>query len=890
MASAEESGQQLEQVLSIFEAAAERPVAERSTFVAEASAGDSEVRRAVEELLAAEARETSFLDRRALHPADAGEPPGADVSVKKLSTRTVGPYRLLRQIGQGGMGTVYLAVRDDKAFNRRVVIKVARQGLGSEDLQRRLEIERQILASLDHPNIAKIYDGGTTEEGLPYLVMEYIAGVRIDTFCDRNRLTVDDRVELLLKVCAAVQSAHQNLVVHRDLKPSNILVTADGEPKLLDFGIAKLLNPELVASSVEPTEAWNRRLTPHYASPEQVRGEMITTASDVYSLGVLLYQLLTGLLPFRFTGRSPSEIERVLAEQEPEWPSQAVEDRASSTRSRDDATTEGAAKSRSATPSELARRLGGDLDAIVLKSLRGAARERYATVGQLAADLENHRDGLPVAARRGNWRYRTSKFVRRNRRAVTVALLFVTLLIAFAGSMAIMLQRVAVQRDQVIVERNLARQERDRAEEERRKKQLFLEWVLDLFHKSDPYVSDEDHAQTTVRQVLDRGALTLARQANGNPELHAELLQAIGVIYHNLGLFDLAEEQIEKARNIRLALFGEEHVDVARAESALARVLQHHQDGDLEAADALSVQATEKLARLVGRSHPDFLRALNTRVSVLCFRNDYRTAVPLAREAVALSRAVAVGDADLATSLNNLATAQLAVGDYAAAADRYSQALELRRSLYGPGSAWLVSPLINLGIARRQLEQLDAAAAAYREALEIQRQTLGEDHPTIFSTLFNLARLLQAGEHYPEALDFYDQALQIRRQVVAADHPTVLLVDIRREEIRIELGESASAVVRLRALLDRRRRSADSASDSTIALAENLLGHALARSGEDEEAARLLERSYLRLLENGRHRRQREALGRLEQFLDERGLEARAEAFRAMLEAPGVSR
>ncbi|MEM7352903.1 MAG: serine/threonine-protein kinase [Acidobacteriota bacterium] len=884
MPRSEDSGQRLERILRIFEQAAERPAAERQAFLAEACAGDAEALRAVEEMLEADARDATFLDRPALQRAD-GESPTATLEAPEVSRgRRIGAYRLLRRIGQGGMGSVYLAVRDDKAFQRRVVVKLVRHGMESEDLNRRLEIERQILASLDHPNIARIYDGGTTVEGLPYFVMEYIEGERIDTYCDRNRLGVDERLALFLKICSAVQSAHQNLVIHRDLKPSNILVAADGEPKLLDFGIAKLLNPELVASSIEPTETWNRMLTPHYASPEQVRGEMVTTASDVYSLGVLLYQLLTGLLPFKFTSRSPREIERVFAEQEPAWPSLVADGRRTGTReATEDGTTEDAAQQRSATPRELARRLGGDLDAIVLKALREAPRRRYATVGQLAEDLQRHRDGRPVAARRPNWRYRAAKFAQRNRRAVAVALLFLGLMVAFSGGMAMMLQRVAKERDRVVVERNLARQERDRAEEEKRKKQLFLDWVLDLFHKSDPYVSDEEHSQITVRQALDRGSASLEHQAHEDPELHAELLQAIGVIYYNLGLFDQAEEQVEKARKIRQALYGDEHADVARAEAVLASVLKYREDGDLEAAAALSAEATDKLARLVGRSHVDFLEALNTRVSVLCFRREYQTAVPLAREALALSRRLGASDSKLAVALNNLSTAQLAVGDYEGALEHYTQTVELRRSLYGSGSPWLVKPLINLGIARRQLGQLEAAAEAYGDALEIQQRTLGETHVSLFPSLFNLARLLQADGRYPQALARYDEALEVLRQAVEPDHPNLLLLEIRRQEIRIELGEVAQANATLRGLLDRWRAVLGSESNTTIALGENILGHGLGRAGADDEALRLLEGSYAKLLANGRHRRQREALDRLAQFLDQRGESERAAEFRAML-------
>jgi len=886
MSKGDSSGERLQEILRIFEEAAQEPQAERAAFVARACGDDTEARKAVEEMLDADARNTSFLDEPVIKHEEESDGSGAKASRSELHGRTIGPYRLLQRIGQGGMGAVYLAVRDDKAFTRRVVIKLVRAGMESEDLNRRLEIERQILAGLDHPNIARIYDGGTTEEGLPYFVMEYIDGERIDTYCDRNRLSVHERIGLFMKICSAVQSAHQNLVVHRDLKPSNIMVTAEGEPKLLDFGIAKLLNPEMIGSQVEPTVTWNRMLTPHYASPEQMRGQMITTASDVYSLGVLLYQLLTGLLPFRFADRSPREIERIFAEQEPERPSLVADGRRSGTRvGSEDGTTEDAAHQRSSTPRELARQLGGDLDSILLKTLREAPRQRYASVSHLAEDLQRHLDGLPVRARQGNWSYKAGKFVRRNRRAVTLAALFVGFVLAVSAVMAVMLKRVAYQRDQVTVERNLAREERDRAELERRKKEVFLEWILELFRNSDPRVSDEDHARVTVRQVLDRSAGTIAQEGSENPDLQAELLMAIGVIYGNLGLYAPATEQIDKALKIRQALFGDKNVDVARTEGALAMILREQGKGELERAVELAAGATGKLAGLVGRSHPEYLAALNAHVSALCYSSDYRTAEPLAQEAVILSRKLGTSDRQLAFAINNLSTAKLALGEYSAAADLYSQSLELRRSLYGSTSVWLVGPLRNLGIARRQLGQLEAASAAYREALSIQEQVLGEDHLDLFPTYFNLARLEQARGRFDEAVSLFDRSAEIRRQIGRENDSNLLLINLRQEEVRIERGEARDAERRLRVLLAHWGKLRAAADDPLLATGESLLGLAMSRGGAGDEAEKLLVGSFEKLLVRGRHRHQREALERLGQHLEKHGRNSEIGEYRVRLEA-----
>jgi non-specific serine/threonine protein kinase/serine/threonine-protein kinase len=342
--------------------------------------------------------------------------------------RRIGPYRLVRELGQGGMGAVFLAVRDDDVFHKRVALKLLKRGMDTDAIVRRFRTERQILAGLDHPNIARLLDGGTTDDGLPYLVMEFVEGAPLVEYANARGLDVAARLELFLPVCAAVQHAHQNLVIHRDLKPANVLVTAEGVPKLLDFGIAKLLNPEMAGQTLAPTAPGLQLMTPEYASPEQVRGETVTTTSDVYSLGVLLYEFLTGRLPYRLTSRAVSEIVRVVCEEEPVRPSEAVTrpvdvppaDARPSGGRPSDARPSGRSRSTGLPDSQrLQRRLEGDLDNIVLKALSKEPARRYASVDQFAEDLRRHLAGLPVLARQDTFGYRASKFVRRHRGAVT---------------------------------------------------------------------------------------------------------------------------------------------------------------------------------------------------------------------------------------------------------------------------------------------------------------------------------------------------------------------------------------------------------------------------------------------------------------------------------------
>ena len=339
----------------------------------------------------------------------------ADPSAPNLPGTVIGAYRLIREIGSGGMGTVSLAVRDDDAFQKRVAIKVLRRGMDTDSIVRRFRHERQILASLQHPYIAGLLDGGTTADGLPYFAMEYVQGQNIADFCEVRKLDTTAKLELFRKVCAAIQYAHQNLVIHRDIKPANVLVTSDGTPKLLDFGIAKLLNPEVGAHTLAPTAAGLQMMTPDYASPEQVRGEMVTTATDVYSLGVLLYELLTSRRPYQLTSRSLADVANVICNAEPERPSTAV--------------TQGGAGA-SPNTDRLRRRLAGDLDNIVLKALSKEQDRRYASADQFSEDIRRHLAGLPVIARKDTVRYRAAKFVRRNKTVVAAGIATLVVLVA----------------------------------------------------------------------------------------------------------------------------------------------------------------------------------------------------------------------------------------------------------------------------------------------------------------------------------------------------------------------------------------------------------------------------------------------------------------------------
>jgi len=433
-------------VKPIFFEAVERPPSERANFVRARCKGDEQLLAEIDSLLAAHDQAVGFIESP---PDDTRSMP--DVAPGKLVGRRIGQYEVVRQIGSGGMGTVYLASRADEQFRRLVAVKIIRSDFDNQSIIRRFRNERQILASLDHPNISRLLDGGTTEDGSPYFVMEFIEGKPITHYCDARRLTTSERLRLFREICSAVHYSHQNLIVHRDLKPSNILVTEEGTVKLLDFGIAKLIVPS--AKFTDASTVTTRVMTPVYASPEQVRGETITTSSDIYSLGVLLYELLCGHRPYRVDTISPLEVIRAVCEQEPEKPSTAVW-RSEITIASDGeltVTPEAVSRARDSQPERLRRELRGDLDTIVLKAMRKEPARRYASVEQFSEDIRRYLEGLPVIARKDTIPYRAAKFVRRKKAGVTAITIIVILSIVCAmllrrgtGDVSVKVKSVAV--------------------------------------------------------------------------------------------------------------------------------------------------------------------------------------------------------------------------------------------------------------------------------------------------------------------------------------------------------------------------------------------------------------------------------------------------------------
>jgi len=716
----------------------ERVPAERAETLDRLCGTDHALREEVEALLGQEGLATN--DLRPTHPASLrvrkGTGEGGLAEARTEDTRQanqmIGPYRIEHELGRGGMGAVYLAVRADDAYRKRVAIKLMRGSVPSEESLARFRSERHILAALTHPNVAALLDGGSTEAGEPYVVMEYVEGRAIDEYCSAEGLSVEARLRLFRDVCSAVQCAHGFLVVHRDIKPGNILVTEEGTPKLLDFGIAKLLDPGLVPYTLAETGTSMRLLTLAYASPEQIRGEAVTTATDVYSLGVLLYELLTGEGPYKVSSDAPRALERAVLEQEPERPSATA-----------------------ASPAEggRRRRLSRDLDTIVLKALRKEPAERYASVEQLSEDVRRHLDGLPIRARPDTWRYRAGKFAGRHRIGVAVATLFVLLLSAFAGAMFVQARRIA--------------SERDAAERQRARAEQVSAFLVDIFKASDPAAARGE--TITARELLDRGADRVASELESEPEIRAQLEDAIGQVYTSLGLYPEAELLLSRALETQRSLHADQSREVADALFRLGQL--HRVQGDLEKSERLFRQALEIRRQVLGESHAAVAETLSDLGSLLR-RTDLDAAEAAHRQALAIRRGLFPPDhPDVSDSINNLALVLDNQGRYAEAEPLFRELVELDRKNFGEDHPYFATTLNNLGMLLNAMGKYEEAEAMVTRSLEIRRRILGPDHPEVGTNLNNLGLTAEARGDYAECVRRVREAIALHETVLGPAHP-----------------------------------------------------------------------------------------------------------------------
>ena len=763
----------------ILDEALDMEIAERDAFVREACGDDTDLRDNVLKMLEASAESDDFLEgspradlENALaHMASVVGDKESDEDDEDL--QRAGPYRLIRKLGRGGMGQVYLAVRDDEAFKRYVAVKVIRRGMDTEDILKRFRVERQILAALTHPGIARLLDGGATDEGVSYFVMEYVDGDSITKYCDDNRLSLEARLELFCKVCAAVHFAHQNLIVHRDLKPANILVTTDGQVKLLDFGIAKFLNPDLAGYTLPMTRTEVRVMTPEYASPEQVRGNSVTTASDVYQLGILLYELLTGHRPFSFETVKRGEIEKIILEKAPERPSTMITVVEEVPKGKEKLTPESVSLNRRTPLERLRKQLSGDLDHIILMALRKETDRRYQSADQLLKDIQNYQTGRPVSAQPDTFTYRTNKFIRRNKIVVAGALaMFAVLFVATIVSIGFAVE---------------ATEQRDRFEAEAQKLAGVVGFVIDLFESANP--EQAQGRDLTVREMVDVGAASVMRDLQAQPEVQSEMMRVLSLVYAELGEADAGMNLIEPALQIQIDLSdGADSASLARALYAMA-VLKDDV-GETDESIGLHREALAMRRRMFGEVNLDVAQSLNDLgVSMYSgYRNLKSDTIQTVWEQSLAIRLTLLGDShrDVAESLANLGAVY---GDlyyestfendkyFQEAENFFRRALEMMRGERGENHPIYVSSLHNYGTLLMDKGALQEAALRFEEAVEKKTYIYGPRHWKTANSINwegrvreQQGRMDEAEALYRESLDIHKESLGPENWFVGADY------------------------------------------------------------------------------------------------------------------------
>ena len=808
-------------VESLFTDALGVPMGLRRGWLDAACGGDRDLRRDVGALLDANDANGMLDDVMGrLHGASDGNERFLEAGQRD------GPYRVVRELGRGGMGAVYLAVREEGDFRQRVAVELVRTELDSDELRRRFLKERRILARLEHPGIARLVDGGLTDTGVPFFAMEYIEGTEVREYCNAHRLSVTQRIELVCATCDAVQYAHQNLVVHRDLKPGNILVTGRGAVKLLDFGVAKLLAED--ASASEVATRTGRWITPEYASPEQVRGDAVTTASDVYALGVLLYELLTGHRPYGKETGDPIELGRLICEEDPRRPSTAVSrtmDRATPDSTTISVTPSEVSRARNTSPERLRRALSGDLDTIVLKALEKYPDRRYATVGRLAEDLRRHITGQPVRARPQTVRYRVAKFTRRHKVGVGATALLTLALLTGATTTLWQAREAAAQAA-------LAEEERDRARREADKAARVTALMVDMFRLSDP--SEALGETVTARQVLELGAVRIETELGAEPEIQAQMYDEIGRVYHNLGLYPDAERFYDRSHHTKVGVYGQGSVEVAGTLYLLGALNQdwgRYEDAEANYRNALAIQR-ERLEP----DAPELAATLHDLGWLLSTLNRAVEAEEALEESLAIRRkALDPTDPELASTLYALATAQHEQGDFAASTDLFRESVEIYRQVPGGPHPLAATALFNLATVLQFQGQLAEAEPLIREALDMRRMLFEAGHPEISESVYQLAALLNDWSRYEEAAPLFEEAIDAWGNNPGPDHPFLATARLGRGANLRALGAYGQGIQLLVEVVAGQRRALGE-DHPTVAFALLHLGGALYDAGRLGEA------------------------------------------------------
>ncbi len=806
--------------------ALELPTAERAAWLASVGGRDAALADDLRAMLAEQdlVQESGFLEGAVLAPGLAQAQP--------LAGQVLGAYRLVSLIGQGGMGSVWLAERCDGRFEGRAAVKLLNVGLMGPEGKGRFRREGTLLARVRHPSIAHLVDAGVSEAGQPYLVLEYVDGKRIDQYCDEHSLGVEARLRLFLDVLEAVAHAHANLVVHRDIKPANVLVSTDGQVKLLDFGIAKLIQRDSTWGANDPagsrsiTLDGKTALTPEFAAPEQLSGGDVTTATDVYALGVLLYVMLSGQHPAGRALQSPATLIKAIVDTEPPRVSDAV---VAATEPQEELTRH--ASRCGTTPGRLRRALRGDLDTIVAKALKKAPAERYGSVSAFAEDVSRLLRQEPISARPDSIWYRAHRFVQRHATAVAASAGVVLLV---AGLTADHTRRLAA--------------ERDRAQREADKAAKVSEALTALLIGADPIATSSTREGLTVRRLLDAGAERVQNGLRGEPEAEAEIFTVLGRIYRRFGMYDKAQQLLEQATASAQVVFGAEHVRVAQALNDLGALLTER--GDYATAEQYLQRALAMRRKLLGSEHADVAVTLVELGRVYQDLGLGGRSEPLQREALAIRRKVlGEEDRETAVSLSGLASVMRLNGDLDSAELLLWHTLELNRKTRGEGNPNTGTTLHDLGLIAAQRGDYASAQSLFEQAMETHRASLGDQHPYQATTLNNLAHIWSAQGQYDRAASALTEALDMALPVLGKDHQLVGIYTLNLAQVQLarqqprEAEALAREGLRIRSmapgLIPSRRRTLLE-DDWSIGGAKSLLGATLIAQRRYIEAEPLL--------------------------------------------------
>jgi non-specific serine/threonine protein kinase/serine/threonine-protein kinase len=732
----------------------------------------------------------------------------------------IGAYRLLQLLGEGGMGEVWLA-EQKKPIHRTVALKVIKAGMDTKAVVARFESERQALALMDHPNIARVFEAGSTAEGRPYFVMEYVPGLPLTEYCDKRRMTLKERLELFVLVCDGVQHAHQKAIIHRDLKPSNVLVVEQDNkavPKIIDFGLAKATGRRLTDNTMF-TEIGVMLGTPEYMSPEQAdqREQNIDTRTDVYSLGVILYQLLAGVLPFEvkeLRAAGLEEILRVIREREPLKPSTRI-------RSLGQASA-ASAETRQEEPQSFIRHLQGELDWVTMKALEKDRTRRYGSPAELSADIGHYLRNEPVLAHPPSAAYHASKFVRRHGWAVAAAASAVVLLIAFAATMAFQARRIAA--------------ERDRASRQAEAAQRIANFMKGMFIVSDP--SQARGNSITARQLLDGASKEVDAGLAKDPETQAQLMDVMGEVYESLGLYPQAQPLFEHALDIQRRVHGPRNPETLKSMNDLGWLL--NDEGQYAEAEKLEREALDIGRKVLGQEDRETLKSMRELGATLHREGRYAEAEKMEREELEIERRVLGPEhPDTLKTLNNLGGLLRDKGSYAEEEKIERDVLDIRRRVFGAEHPQTLMTLNNLASTLNHEKRHAEAESINRQVLDIRRRVLGPEHPETLRTMSDLALTIQDQGRFPEAEKILREVLEIRRRVLGPEHPDTLTTI---DNLAVNLGMAgryAEAAKLQREELDIDRRVLGPEHPST-AMAEYNLACTEAHEGHKEQALSLL--------------------------------------------------